>query len=145
MVPSPFFRRKVMPKAKCPKCNNETNCFCKKGGGKVGFDEFVLICVNCGYSESSKQPIGSPDALAGAFSAEYPNCPFCGETATEHSEPPKSMTAREQVIQSVVLSYFLQTTPTVHPIGGEVLALVSDSEKAEAADAAMRKIRDLLR
>ena len=78
-----------MAKAKCLKCDGEAECFCKKGGGDGQFDEFFLICSKCGYQKSVKKRIGSPDALFGSFSDEYPNCPFCGQICNKHKIPPE--------------------------------------------------------
>lgn len=72
----------------CLECGARAACYCKRGGGKNNFDEFVLVCPKCGHKQSSKKPIGSPDALLGVASDEFPKCPFCGAIATQHTSPP---------------------------------------------------------
>jgi len=69
---------------KCPKCGAEAECFWRDVGGVEYYDEYTLVCENCGHVEKEIEYGGSP--IAGNW---VTCCPFCGKEYFRHPETPQ--------------------------------------------------------
>lgn len=69
-----------MPMARYPKCENPgATCLWWDVGGVEYYDEFILYCKKCGYTESHIEYGGSQ------LSANWDTrCPFCGQDQLAH-------------------------------------------------------------
>ena len=80
-----------MLQVKCPKCYRSAECCyigCAGSSSNQIADEYRLVCLHCGHTESRIESGGDP-GCAELPAAEHPtDCPFCGTPYDRHQGLP---------------------------------------------------------